>query len=31
MLKTMIAYQIRLLTKRRGSVKLTYIKGTIVK
>ena len=30
MLKTMIAYQIRLLTKR-GSVKLTYIKGTIVK
>ena len=31
MLKTMIAYQTRLLTKRRDSVKLTYIKGTIVK
>ena len=30
MLKTMIAYQIRLLTKR-GPVILTYIKGTIVK
>ena len=30
MLKTRIAYQIRLLTKR-GPVILTYIKGTIVK